>query len=147
MVTGLIYFQNLDFCFNYFYISPSNPPRVGFLLSIKTQKIGISIKISDSLLTNNIGNAIFISSTNKKAHRSSPGPMCFYSTSENIMNQRIEKYKFSQAFRDGSKAFIAFWIITFIVFAFLKGCADEQYANELKAKQNMYVRVQVEGAN
>ncbi len=24
------------------------------------------------------------------------------------MNQRIEKYKFSQAFRDGSKAFIAF---------------------------------------
>ncbi|MEW7965662.1 hypothetical protein AB0858_13565, partial [Acinetobacter baumannii] len=44
-----------------------NPPRVGFLLSIKTQKIGISIKISDSLLTNNIGNAIFISSTNKKA--------------------------------------------------------------------------------
>lgn len=71
----------------------------------------------------------------------------FYSMSEKIMNQRIEKYKFSQAFRDGSKAFIAFWVITFIVFAFLKGCADEQYANELKAKQNMYVRVQVEGAN
>lgn len=69
----------------------------------------------------------------------------FYSMSEKIMNQRIEKYKFSQAFRDGSKAFIAFWVITFIVFAFLKGCADEQYANELKAKQNMYVRVQVEG--
>jgi len=65
--------------------------------------------------------------------------------SEISMNQRIEKYKFSQAFRDGSKAFVAFWIITFIVFAFLKGCADEQYANELKAKQNMYVRVQVEG--
>lgn len=71
----------------------------------------------------------------------------FYSMSEISMNQRIEKYKFSQAFRDGSKAFIAFWIITFIAFAFLKGCADEQYANELKAKQNMYVRVQVEGAN
>lgn len=71
----------------------------------------------------------------------------FYSTSEISMNQRIEKYKFSQAFRDGSKAFVAFWVITFIVFAFLKGCADEQYANELKAKQNMYVRVQVEGAN
>ncbi len=71
----------------------------------------------------------------------------FYSKSEISMNQRIEKYKFSQAFRDGSKAFIAFWIITFIAFAFLKGCADEQYANELKAKQNMYVRVQVEGAN
>lgn len=69
----------------------------------------------------------------------------FYSMSEISMNQRIEKYKFSQAFRDGSKAFVAFWIITFIVFAFLKGCADEQYANELKAKQNMYVRVQVEG--
>lgn len=69
----------------------------------------------------------------------------FYSKSEISMNQRIEKYKFSQAFRDGSKAFLAFWIITFIVFAFLKGCADEQYANELKAKQNMYVRVQVEG--
>lgn len=71
----------------------------------------------------------------------------FYSMSEISMNQRIEKYKFSQAFRDGSKAFVAFWIITFIVFAFLKGCADEQYANELKAKQNMYVRVQVEGDN
>lgn len=71
----------------------------------------------------------------------------FYSKSEKIMNQRIEKYKFSQAFRDGSKAFVAFWIITFIAFAFLKGCADEQHVNELKAKQNMYVRVQVEGAN
>ncbi|MGF2261124.1 hypothetical protein ACHBZD_00825, partial [Acinetobacter baumannii] len=52
----------------------TNPPfepttTVGFLLSIKTQKIGISIKISDSLLTNNIGNAIFISSTNKNRHR------------------------------------------------------------------------------
>ncbi len=69
----------------------------------------------------------------------------FYSMSEISMNQRIEKYKFSQAFRDGSKAFVAFWIITFIVFAFLKGCADEQHVNELKAKQNMYVRVQVEG--
>lgn len=71
----------------------------------------------------------------------------FYSMSEIIMNQRIEKYKFSQAFRDGSKAFVAFWVITFIVFAFLRGCADEQHVNELKAKQNMYVRVQVEGAN
>ena len=71
----------------------------------------------------------------------------FYSMSEKIMNQRIEKYKFSQAFKDGSKAFVAFWIITFIAFAFLKGCADEQHVNELKAKQNMYVRVQVEGAN
>ncbi len=69
----------------------------------------------------------------------------FYSMSEISMNQRIEKYKFSQAFRDGSKAFVAFWIITFIAFAFLKGCADEQHVNELKAKQNMYVRVQVEG--
>ncbi len=68
----------------------------------------------------------------------------FYSMSEKIMNQRIEKYKLSQAFRDGSKAFVAFWIITFIAFAFLKGCADEQHVNELKAKQNMYVRVQVE---
>lgn len=65
--------------------------------------------------------------------------------SEKIMEQRIEKYKLSQAFKDGSKAFIAFWIITFIVFAFLKGCADEQHVNELKAKENMYVRVQVEG--
>lgn len=71
----------------------------------------------------------------------------FYSMSEISMNQRIEKYKFSQAFRDGSKAFVAFWIITFIVFTFLRGCADEQHVNELKAKQNMYVRVQVEGAN
>ncbi len=71
----------------------------------------------------------------------------FYSMSEISMNQRIEKYKFSQAFRDGSKAFVAFWVITFIAFAFLKGCADEQHVNELKAKQNMYVRVQVEGDN
>ena len=69
----------------------------------------------------------------------------FYSMSEISMNQRIEKYKLSQAFRDGSKAFVAFWIITYIGFAFLKGCADEQHVNELKAKQNMYVRVQVEG--
>ncbi|MDS7929265.1 hypothetical protein RMB13_07205 [Acinetobacter sp. V102_4] len=61
------------------------------------------------------------------------------------MNQRIEKYKFSQAFRDGSKAFAAFWVMTFFIVAFLRGCADEQAANELKAKQNMYVRVQVEG--
>lgn len=71
----------------------------------------------------------------------------FYSMSEKIMNQRIEKYKLSQAFKDGSKAFIAFWIITFIAFAFLKGCADEQHVNELKAKENLYVRVQIEGAN
>ncbi len=35
----------------------------------------------------------------------------------------------------------------FIVVPFLRSCADEQAANELKAKQNMYVRVQVEGAN
>lgn len=65
--------------------------------------------------------------------------------SEKIMNQRIEKYKFSQAFRDGSKAFVAFWVMTFIIVSFLRGCADEQHVNELKAKQNMYVRVQVEG--
>ncbi|WDS61542.1 hypothetical protein AClW8_066 [Acinetobacter phage Aclw_8] len=71
----------------------------------------------------------------------------FYSMSEKIMNQRIEKYKFSQAFRDGSKAFVAFWVMTFIIVSFLRGCADEQHVNELKAKQNMYVRVQVEGAN
>ncbi len=70
-----------------------------------------------------------------------------YSMSEKIMNQRIEKYKFSQAFRDGSKAFVAFWVMTFIIVSFLRGCADEQHVNELKAKQNMYVRVQVEGAN
>lgn len=67
--------------------------------------------------------------------------------SEKIMEQRIEKYKFSQAFKDGSKAFIAFWVITFIVFGFLRSCADEQHVNELKAKENLYVRVQVEGAN
>ncbi len=71
----------------------------------------------------------------------------FYSKSEISMNQRIEKYKFSQAFRDGSKAFVAFWVMTFIIVSFLRGCADEQHVNELKAKQNMYVRVQVEGAN
>lgn len=94
-------------------------------------------------MTNNIGNAIFISQTTKKSQTFDRRD--FYSKSEISMNQRIEKYKFSQAFRDGSKAFVAFWIITFIAFAFLKGCADEQHVNELKAKQNMYVRVQVEG--
>ncbi|HAV4463425.1 TPA: hypothetical protein JIR14_00410 [Acinetobacter baumannii] len=55
------------------------------------------------------------------------------------------KYSIKQAFIDGTSGFLLFWIITFIAFAFLKGCADEQHVNELKAKQNIYVRVQVEG--
>lgn len=61
------------------------------------------------------------------------------------MNQRIEKYKFSQAFKDGTSGFLLFWVVFFLAVGLLRGCADEQAANELKAKQNMYVRVQVEG--
>lgn len=47
--------------------------RVFFcLLKYKNSKnIGIKIIISDYLLTNNIGNAILISSANKKAHPTS----------------------------------------------------------------------------
>ncbi|MBU3094075.1 hypothetical protein KPE82_00445 [Acinetobacter baumannii] len=63
------------------------------------------------------------------------------------MNQRIEKYKFSQAFKDGTSGFLLFWVVFFLTVPFLRSCADEQHVNELKAKQNMYVRVQVEGAN
>lgn len=45
--------------------------RVFFcLLKYKNSK-NIGIKISDYLLTNNIGNAILISSANKKAHPTS----------------------------------------------------------------------------
>lgn len=61
------------------------------------------------------------------------------------MNQRIEKCKFSQAFKDGTSGFLLFWVVFLLAVGFLRGCADEQAANELKAKQNMYVRVQVEG--
>ncbi len=76
----------------------------------------------------------------------------FYSTSEVIMNQRIEKYKLSQAAIDSFKGFLGGSVLSmvigvFIVVPFLRSCADEQHVNELKAKQNMYVRVQVEGAN
>ncbi|HEC0062233.1 TPA: hypothetical protein ACSIXI_003723 [Acinetobacter baumannii] len=68
------------------------------------------------------------------------------------MNQRIEKYKFSQAAIDSFKGFLGGSVLSmvigvFIVVPFLRSCADEQYVNELKANQNMYVRVQVEGAN
>lgn len=73
-----------------------------------------------------------------------------YSKSEISMNQRIEKYKFSQAAIDSFKGFLGGSVLSmvigvFIVVPFLRSCADEQEANELKAKQNMYVRVQVEG--
>lgn len=68
------------------------------------------------------------------------------------MNQRIRKYKISQATVDSFSAYLigsALSVILglVIVVPFLRGCAEEQAANELKAKQNMYVRVQVEGAN
>lgn len=70
--------------------------------------------------------------------------------SEISMNQRIEKYKFSQATVDSFKGFLGGSVLSMvigilIVVPFLRGCAEEQAANELKAKQNMYVRVQVEG--
>ncbi len=69
-----------------------------------------------------------------------------------IMNQRNRKYKISQATVDSFSAYLigsALSVILglVIVVPFLRGCAEEQAANELKAKQNMYVRVQVEGAN
>lgn len=75
----------------------------------------------------------------------------FYSMSEKIMNQRIEKYKFSQAAIDSLKGFLGGSVLSmvigvFIVVPFLRSCADEQHVNELKAKENLYVRVQVEGA-
>ncbi|EPY1175226.1 hypothetical protein HIN86_06115 [Acinetobacter baumannii] len=68
------------------------------------------------------------------------------------MNQRIEKYKFSQAVVDSLKGYFIGSVLSvilglLIVVPFLRSCADEQHVNELKAKQNMYVRVQVEGAN
>ncbi|MGQ1234103.1 hypothetical protein [Acinetobacter baumannii] len=57
------------------------------------------------------------------------------------------KYSIKQAFVDGTSGFLLFWVVFFLSVGLLRSCADEQYANELKAKQNMYVRVQVEGAN
>jgi len=68
------------------------------------------------------------------------------------MNQRIRKYKFSQAALDALKVYLGGTMLSMvigllIVVPFLRSCADEQHVNELKAKENMYVRVQVEGAN
>ncbi|MGQ0706474.1 hypothetical protein ACT40Y_02075 [Acinetobacter baumannii] len=57
------------------------------------------------------------------------------------------KYSIKQAFVDGTSGFLLFWVVFFLAVGLLRGCADEQHANELKAKQNMYVRVQVEGDN
>lgn len=66
------------------------------------------------------------------------------------MNQRIRKYKFSQATVDSFKGYLIGSTLSMIlgilvVVPFLRGCADEQAANELKAKESLYVRVQVEG--
>ncbi|PCM89997.1 hypothetical protein [Acinetobacter baumannii] len=55
------------------------------------------------------------------------------------------KYSIKQAFVDGTSGFLLFWVVFFLSVGFLRSCADEQHVNELKAKQNMYVRVQVEG--
>ncbi|MDN4675729.1 hypothetical protein QYZ50_06765 [Acinetobacter baumannii] len=60
------------------------------------------------------------------------------------------KYSIKQAFVDGTSGFLGGLVLSmvigvFIVVPFLRSCADEQYANELKAKENLYVRVQVEG--
>ena len=60
------------------------------------------------------------------------------------------KYSIKQAFVDGTSGFLGGLVLSmvigvFIVVPFLRSCADEQYANELKAKENIYVRVQVEG--
>ncbi|HEM7101718.1 hypothetical protein [Acinetobacter baumannii] len=59
------------------------------------------------------------------------------------------KYSIKQAFVDGTSGFLGGLVLSmvigvFIVVPFLRSCADEQYANELKAKENIYVRVQVE---
>ncbi len=69
--------------------------------------------------------------------------------SEISMNQRIRKYKVSQAALDVLKGYLGATMFSMaigllIVAPFLRSCADEQHVNELKAKQNMYVRVQVE---
>ncbi|MDS7927629.1 hypothetical protein [Acinetobacter sp. V115_6] len=66
------------------------------------------------------------------------------------MNQRIRKYKFIQATVDSLSGYLigsALSVILglLIVVPFLRSCADEQHVNELKAKENLYVRVQVEG--
>lgn len=68
-----------------------------------------------------------------------------YSMSEKIMEQRIEKNKFSDYIKSVYGYFLLFWTVFFLTVPFLRGCADEQHVNELKAKENMYVRVQVEG--
>ncbi|EHU2364018.1 hypothetical protein A1C50_RS11670 [Acinetobacter baumannii] len=57
------------------------------------------------------------------------------------------KYSIKQAFVDGTSGFLLFWVVFFLAVGLLRGCADEQAANELKAKESLYVRVQVEGAN
>ncbi|MDC4667746.1 hypothetical protein OHV74_19160 [Acinetobacter baumannii] len=54
------------------------------------------------------------------------------------------KYSIKQAFVDGTSGFLLFWVVFFLAVGLLRGCADEQAANELKAKENLYVRVQVE---
>jgi hypothetical protein len=66
------------------------------------------------------------------------------------MNQRIRKYKVSQAAIDVLKVYVGGTVFSMIiglliVVPFLRSCADEQHVNELKAKENLYVRVQVEG--
>ncbi|ARG33899.1 TPA: hypothetical protein ACTZLV_003974 [Acinetobacter baumannii] len=55
------------------------------------------------------------------------------------------KYSIKQAFIDGTSGFLLFWIVFFLFVGLLRSCADEQHVNELKAKENLYVRVQVEG--
>ncbi|NUG21193.1 hypothetical protein [Acinetobacter lactucae] len=66
------------------------------------------------------------------------------------MNQRIRKYKLSQSALDTLKVYFGGTMLSMvigllIVVPFLRSCAAEQAANELKAKENLYVRVQVEG--
>ena len=55
------------------------------------------------------------------------------------------KYSIKQAFVDGTSGFLLFWVVFFLSVGLLRSCADEQQVNELKAKENLYVRVQVEG--
>ncbi|WP_254624401.1 hypothetical protein [Acinetobacter lactucae] len=66
------------------------------------------------------------------------------------MNQRIRKYKLSQSPLDALKVYLGGTMLAMVigilfVVPFLRSCADEQHVNELKAKEYLYVRVQVEG--
>lgn len=89
------------------------------------------------------------SPTNKKAHRSSPGPMCFYSTTSEIsMTEKaliaklIKNQNRKQTIRHSNSGLVmasVFVILAFSAFAFFKADADQTQ------KHQEHVLVQVEG--